>query len=156
MKTKTPSESYVEQVHLINSADLNGYKRLFGGTLMSWIDMVAGIVARRHCETNVTTIAIDNLHFVAPAHANDIIVLCGKATYSGKTSLEVRVESYVEHLDGNRELINKAYVVMVALDENEKPTEIPQLVTTNDEEKFECECGKKRRELRNVRQKECF
>jgi len=156
MKTKTPSESYTEQVHMINTGDLNGYKRLFGGQLMSWIDTVAGIVAKRHCETNVTTVTIDNLYFIAPAHANDIVVLCGKATYTGKTSMEVRVDSYVEHLGGERELINKAYVVMVALDENEMPTSLPKLTPTTEEEQFEYNCGQKRRELRIKRQKEQY
>ncbi len=156
MKFKAPQDSYTEQVHIINSSDLNGYKRLFGGTLLAWIDTVAGIVSRRHCESNITTVAIDNLTFIAPAHANDTIVLCGKPTFSGKTSLEVKVDSFVEHLDGSRELINTAYVVMVALDENEQKIEIPVLKPVTDEEKSEYESAKKRKELRKVRQEQQF
>lgn len=156
MEPKTPSQSYTEQVHMINHSHLNGYKRLFGGTLLSWIDIVAGTVARRHTGTNVTTVAIDDLHFIAPAYANDLVVLCGKATYAGKTSLEVCVESYVEHLDGTRILINKAHIVMVALDENEKPIPVPPLMPETESEKAEMLAGKKRRELRKLRQKEQY
>lgn len=151
MYGKTPSESYTEQVHLVNHADLNGYKRLFGGTLVSWIDVVAGIVARRHSGKNVTTVAIDSLQFIEPAYANEVIVLCGKITYVGKTSMEVCITSYVEHLNGTRNIINKAYFVMVALDENEHPTPVPPLILTTDEERAEYEAALKRKELRSAK-----
>ena len=150
-KGKTPAESYTEQVHLVNHADLNGYKRLFGGTLVSWIDIVAGIVARRHSGRNVTTVAIDSLELIKPSYANDLIVLCGKLTYVGKTSMEVCITSYVEHLNGTRNTINKAYFVMVALDENERPTAVPPLILSTDEEKREYEAAKKRKELRKLK-----
>ena len=148
MVSKTPRESYTEQVHLVNLSDLNGSKRLFGGVLLSWIDMTAGIVARRHTGMNVSTVAIDNLHFIAPAYRNDLVVLCGKVTYVGRTSLEVRVDSYVEKEDGSRTQINKAFLVMVALNENDKPCEIPGLIPETEEEKAEMEAGAERRRRR--------
>ena len=55
-KMKRASESYTTQVHILTQANLNGYNRLFGGTLMSWMDVVAGVTARRHAERNVTTL----------------------------------------------------------------------------------------------------
>lgn len=151
-ESKTPSETYTEQVHLVNQSDLNGSHRLFGGTLMSWIDITAGIVARRHAGMNITTVAVDNLHFIAPAYSGDLIVLCAKAAYAGNTSLEVRVDSYVEHMDGSRTLINTAHVVMVAIDENEKPYRIPRLVPETDEEIAEYKAGERRKKLRIERQ----
>ncbi len=151
MEGFTPAYSYTEQVHLVNSADLNGYKRLFGGVLLSWIDMVAAIVARRHTHCNVTTASIDNLQFLAPAHANDLLVLCGKVTHTGRTSLEVRVKSFVEHIDGTRTLINEAYYVMVALDDNEKPVPVPPLLPQTEEEKRDYEAGAHRRQIRKNR-----
>ncbi|MGN1346383.1 MAG: acyl-CoA thioesterase [Eubacteriales bacterium] len=156
MMKKTPSETYTEQVHLVKQSDLNGSKRLFGGILLSWIDITAAIVARRHAEMNVTTVAIDDLHFIAPAHANDLVVLCAKVTYVGRTSIEVGVDSYVECLDGTRTLINKAHVVMVALDENERPHEVPRLDPQTDEEKAELLAGERRKQLRAQRQAEKF
>jgi len=147
-REKTSTESYTEQVHLVNAGDLNGYNRLFGGILLSWIDMVAGIVARRHSDSNITTVAMDRLHFINPAYANDLVVLCGKVTYTGRSSIEVNVKSYVEHLNGERKLINDAYVVMVALDEKEKPCEVPLLLPITEEEKAEFEAGQRRQEER--------
>lgn len=153
---KKVCESSTEQVQIISQSDLNGYKRLFGGKLVEWIDIVAAVTARRHCEHNVTTLMIDQLHFKEPAHANDLIVLRGKMTYVGRTSIEVCVRSYVETLNGMRRLINTAYVVMVALDENEKSIEVPGLILETEEEKREWEAGKKRYELRKQRRNECF
>ena len=115
---KTVAASRTEQVQILSLATLNGYKRLFGGRLMEWIDVVAAVVARRHSGCNVTTATVDSLEFTAPAYANDTLVLVGYITYTGRTSMEVCVKTYVEALDGNRRLINQAYVVMVALDED--------------------------------------
>ncbi len=153
---KRVDESRTEQVQIISQANLNGYKRLFGGQLMEWIDIVAAVTARRHCEMNVTTVMVDRLHFKKPAHANDLIVLRGQITYVGKTSMEICVRSYVESVTGMRRLINTAYFIMVALDDNEKPVEVPGLIVETEEEKREWEAGKKRYELRKQRQIEAF
>lgn len=150
-KPKTPSESYTEQIHMVNAADLNGYKRLFGGTLMAWIDVVAATVARRHSGTNVTTAAIDNLNFLTPAYANDLVVLTGKMTYTGHTSMEVNVKTYVEHFSGERTLINEAHVVIIALDENDKPVAVPPLSPQTDEEKEAYIAAGRRKALRRKR-----
>ena len=155
-KAKYVKDSYTEQIQILNQSSLNGYNRLFGGQLMEWIDVVAAIVARRHSGKNVTTASIDNLRFQGPAYANDSILLIGKLTYVGTTSMEVCVKTYVEHLDGRREKINTAYVVMVALDENERPTPVPALIPVTHEEHKAWEAGKRRRELNKQRQKEKF
>lgn len=148
MEKKRVSDSLTEQVQILTLEDLNGYKRLFGGQLMRWIDIVAAVTARRHCEKNVTTAMVDSLKFKEPAHANDLIVLRGKITYVGRTSMEVRVDSYVEAPDGKRRLINIAYFIMVALDESEKPTRVPGLILESEEEKIEWELGEKRYKYR--------
>lgn len=135
---------------------LNGYNRLFGGKLMEWIDIVAGVVARRHSHSNVTTAVVDTLTFKAPAYANETVVLCGSVTYVGRTSMEVRVETFVEELCGNKRLINTAYLIMVALDENDRPTEVPRLILETPEQEREWEAAKKRNEIRKMRRSEDF
>lgn len=145
---KRVRESRTEQVQILTQKDLNGYGRLFGGKLMEWIDIVAGVTARRHCGKNVTTAAVDSLEFAAPAYANDTIVLVGTVTYTGRTSMEVCVKTYREDLDGERVLINRAYLIMVALDENERPTPVPFLVPENEEEQREFLEGCHRSQLR--------
>ena len=153
MAGKHVSESYTEQVQILSQSTLNGYNRLFGGQLMQWIDVVAAVVARRHSGCNVTTASVDNLRFEGPAYANDTIVLCGYITYTGRTSMEVCVRTYVEELSGLKRLINVAYLVMVALNAEERPTEVPKLVVDSEAEKREWEAACERNAIRKTRRK---
>lgn len=148
VRAKRTADSKAEQVHILMPGDSNGSYRLFGGILMQWIDVVAGVVARRHAESNVTTAAVDNLQFLSPAHINDTVVLFGKITYVGRTSMEVCVDTYVEELNGARKLVNRAYIVMVAVDENECPKEVPGLILETDEERAEWEAAVERNAVR--------
>lgn len=155
-KERTIEESVVETVHVVRPNHLNGANRLFGGILMQWIDEVAGIVAKRHARTNVITASVDNLHFLKGAYQGQLIVIIGKLTYVGTTSMEVRVDTYVEDRDGSRKPINRAYFVMVALDENDKPVEVPRLLLQTEAEKAEWEGAEKRRVMRSMRKTEGF
>lgn len=153
---KHPSDSYTEQVHIVTQSDINGFDRLFGGTLMSWIDVLAAVVARRHSERNVTTVFVDTLEFRAPARVNDTVVMTGKLTHVGRTSMEVCVRTYVEELGGERALINVAYLILVALDENDMPVEVPGLRPVTESELEAWRAGAKRRELRKARRSENY
>ena len=146
--TKKVSDSYTEQVQILTQQNMNGFGRLFGGALMSWIDIVAAVVARRHSNRNVTTAYVSELSFKAPAHANDTVILCGHICYVGRTSMEVCVTSYVENLDGTRTLINNAYLTMVAMDENNVPCEVPLLEIETEEQRLEYEEALRRRNMR--------
>lgn len=87
---------------------------------------------------------------------NSTIVLVGQLTYVGRTSMEVRVDTFVEELNGKKTMINRAYLVMVALDENEQPTPVPGLICETDEERAEWEAGQRRKALRKQREKEMY
>lgn len=147
-ESRKVSESVVEAVHMVRPNHLNGVGRLFGGVLMQWIDEVAMLVAKRHTHKNVTTVSVDNLRFLKGAHQQDVIVLVGRVTYVGTTSMEIEVDSFVEDLEGNRVRINHAYVTMVALDDHDRPTAAPRLELETEEERAKWERAKKRRELR--------
>lgn len=153
---KNVSDSLTEQQYLICQAHLNHYGRLFGGHLLRWIDELAGIVATRHCNATVTTAAIDNLQFLAPAYAGDMIVLKGMVTYVGRTSMEIRVDTYREALDGTRTPINRAYIDMVCIDSQGEPKEVPLLHLETEEQRAEYEAAKKRKQMRNQRRQEKF
>lgn len=156
MEAKRVIDSLTEQVQIIMPSHINGADRLFGGQLVEWIDVVAAVVARRHSGCNVTTAAIDNLQFKAGAFMNNTLVLIGRITYVGKTSMEVRVDTYVEDLSGIRKVVNRAYLVLVALDESGNPTDVPRLALENESERAEWESGKKRHTLRHRRRKEGY
>lgn len=153
---KKVSDSFTEQQYLICPAHINHYGRLFGGQLLKWIDELAGIVAIRHCGGTVTTAAIDNLQFQAPAYTGDMIVLQGMVTYVGRTSMEVRVDTYREALNGTREMINRAYIDMVCINCKGEPTEVPELLLETEEQRQEYEAAKKRKQIRKQRRQEGF
>ncbi len=149
-------DSQTEQTQIVMTSHINGAKRLFGGQLVEWIDVVAGVVGRRHSGHNITTAAIDNLQFKSGAYLNDILVLIGKITYVGNSSMEVRVDTYVEDTNGTRKPINRAYLVLVALDDNEMPVRVPRLKLVNEMEEAEWEGAVKREQYRLRRRVEGF
>ena len=87
----------------------------------------------------MTTASVDNLRFLRGAYQRDVIVIIGKVTYVGNTSMEVKVDSYVEDIDGVKTPINHAFFTMVALDDNDKPTPVPRLELETEEEQEEWE-----------------
>lgn len=154
---KSVQDSLTEQIHLLRYEDINGENRLFGGKLVSWIDEVGGIVAKRHAGIKVTTASIDHLKFKEPAHLDDLIVIIGRVTYVGNTSMEVRVDTYLEETGGIRRPINRAYLTLVALDDSGIPCQIPYGIKIETEAQTgDYEGALKRIQLRKQRQIEGF
>ena len=77
-----------------------------------------------------------------------MIVLRGWVTSVGRTSMEVRVDTYREALDGRREMINQAYIEMVAIDCKGHPQEVPEIAIETDEQRREWEAAQRRRKIR--------
>ncbi|MBQ8965202.1 acyl-CoA thioesterase [Ruminococcus sp.] len=122
---KRSTDSVTEITKLIQYRDINGQNRLFGGRLMEWIDEAAGVAAMRHCGGNAVTLMVDSLKFKHGAFINDIVVLIAKVTYVGRTSMEVRVDTYVEEKStGLRRAINHAYLTCVHVDDEGRPKPI--------------------------------
>ncbi|MDR1801380.1 MAG: acyl-CoA thioesterase [Lachnospiraceae bacterium] len=153
---KRVSDSFVETIHVVRPVHINSAGRLFGGTLMQWMDEVAGLTSKRHTHGMTTTASVDNLQFLRAAYQSDIIVITGKITYVGNTSMEIRVETFIESRDGSRCEINRAYFTMVAIDENDKPARVPRLILETPEEKEEWANAEKRREMRKMRTAQGF
>ena len=137
-------------VQIVLPQHCNGYERprLFGGQIMAWIDVVGAVAARRYTHSAVTTVCVDNLNFLNPAYLNDTVVQEAVVTWTGRTSLEVRVDSYVERLDGSRERVNRAYLVFVALDEHDNPRPVPPFTPQTDEERRVYAAAEERRRIR--------
>ena len=153
---KAVSDSRIEQVYQVRPEHLNGAGRLFGGKLMEWIDELAGLVGIRHAQQDVITASIDNLKFIRGAYLKDIIVLIGRVTFVGRTSMEVRVDTYIESIEGIRKPINRAYLTLVAIDAQGNPVEVPGLILETEAQKAEWEAGIRRREMRRQRREEGF
>lgn len=111
---------------------------------------MAALAAKRHCRKNVTTVSVDHLHFIKGAYPKDDIVIKGRVTHVGNTSMEVKVDTYVEDENGERTLINRAYLTEVALGHDDKPVKVPRLFLETEEERQEWVKAEKRRELRKL------
>lgn len=138
---------------IVMSGDVNGANRLFGGKLMQWIDITGAIACRRqaqgkHCVLHIA----DSMRFMEAVSLNDIVTIEAKVTWTGRTSLECRVESAVEDNDGNRRLVNVAYMLYVCVDENGRPTPVEPFVPRTEEEKAEWQEAVKRRKIRIERE----
>ena len=135
------------QIVLAQHCNGNEKPRLFGGQLMAWVDVIGAVAARRYSGKPVTTACIDHLSFLKAAYLNDIIIQEAKVTWAGRTSMEVRVDSFIEKY-GEKELINRAYLVYVALDENERPAPVKEFIPQNQEEEDEYAAAVERKILR--------
>ena len=137
-------------VQIVLPQHCNGYlkPRLFGGQIMAWIDIVGAVAARRYTHSAVTTVCVDHLNFIGPAYLNDTVVQEAVVTWTGRTSLEVRVDSFVEALNGDRRAINRTYLVYVAIHDQDRPIPVVPFVPLTEEERMEYEAAVQRREQR--------
>ncbi len=157
-KDKLVSDSYTECTHCVLSSDINGTGRLFGGKMMEMMDQAAGICAMRHCGGPVTTAGVDALQFKRGAKINDIVVAAGHITYVGRSSMEVRVDVYLEDIKtGMRYTMNRAYFTEVATDEDGRPVPIRYgLRLETEAQKAEWEGALRRKEMMKQRRTEGY
>ncbi|MGH9749114.1 MAG: acyl-CoA thioesterase [Candidatus Polarisedimenticolia bacterium] len=122
---KAQAASAVEMTEIILPEDTNQYGNAWGGRVMTLIDKAAAIAATRHCRTNVVTASVDSLVFRAPVKLGHILHLYALVNAAFRTSLEVGVKVLSEDpLTGLRVRCCSAYVTMVALDANGRPTSV--------------------------------
>lgn len=156
MKSKSAKESATEdQVHLIFPNDLNALGTIYGGRVLDLIDMIGGIVARRHSEKVCVTASMDNIDFIRPAKAGDLLILKASVNNAWSTSCEVGVKIFAE--DGQTKETHhlaSAYLTYVALDENGKPSLMPKITPKTSKEKRRFKQAEKRREIRLKRKQE--
>ena len=153
MVSKTVDASRVESYHVIRPGHLNVTNRLYGGLLMSWMDELAGVTAKKHAERSYLTVSADNFTFIKSARQNDTVVTQAKLVWVGSSSMEIQVDAFVEYMDSSREKICTARFMMVAIDEDSKPTKDPQLILQTEEERQAFREGEERNQLRKQQKK---
>jgi acyl-CoA hydrolase len=108
---------------------------MFGGIMMQWIDVCAGVAAMRHATGAVLTASIDRLDFLSPVKVGEIVVLHAQVNYTAKTSMEVGCRVETEDMrTGTRRYVTKAYLTFVAVDEHGRPRPIQPLKLVSDED----------------------
>ena len=148
-KSKSVSSSQVVMTQLVLPSHTNSLDTVFGGTVMSWIDISAAIAAQRHSNKIVVTASIDRLSFIAPIKKGWVVNLKASVNFASRTSMEVGVKVEAENpLTSEMFHTASAYLTFVAVDSEGKPSEVPALVPETDIEKRRFAAGQKRRELR--------
>ena len=108
--------------------DTNAYGTIFGGVILSYLDLAGGIEVRRHHNERFVTKSMREVVFVAPVFLGDLVTFYTRTTRIGTTSISIEVEVEVERLGpkGNREVVKvtEAEVVYVAVDNSGNPTPI--------------------------------
>ena len=136
LKAKSPGQSTVETRYLVMPHQANPHGTAFGGVIMAWIDMVAGMAAQRHCGREVVTAGIDSLAFKEPVHIGDHVLLRAAVNYVSRSSMEVGVRVTREDAYTGRQVVaTTAHLTFVALDKNKKPTLAPPIQPETDKEK---------------------
>lgn len=149
MEARKVSESQVVMTEMVLPVHTNSLGSIFGGTVMSWIDIAAAICAQRHSRKAVVTAHIDDLQFVAPVYKGWVVNLKASVNYVGKTSMEIGVRVDAENpLTGEHFHTASAYLTFVALDADGKPTTIPSLILSTDDEKRRNKLALQRRDNR--------
>src|SRR5215468_694463 len=108
--------------------DTNAYGAIFGGVILSYIDLAGGIECRRQCPKKFVTKAMREVIFVAPVYLGDLVTFYTRTVNIGHTSITIDVEVEAERLGigGTKEIVRvtEAEVIYVAVDENGQPSPI--------------------------------
>ncbi len=154
MVTATPTtrpirDTMITIYRVMMPMDANPAGNVYGGSILRYIDEVAGIVATRHTRTNVVTASIDRMDFIAPVRIGDVLVLKAAINYTGHTSMEVGVRVEAENTrSGEVVHTGSCYLTMVALDGRGKPTMVRPVVPLSEDERAWYEAAKGRRAAR--------
>ena len=102
--------------------DINANGHIFGGWVLSQMDIAAGIVAAREADGPVATVAIDKMEFIAPILLHDIVSVFASIERMGRTSMAIRIEVIATRRWGTEEAkVTEGLFTFVALDENHRP-----------------------------------
>ena len=136
-------------IYKIFPNDLNAQRTAFGGVIMGECDRLALVVAERHSGKVCVTASVDSMHFLAPVKENDTLVFYAAINRSWKTSMEIGVKVEAENsYTGEKRHVVSAYFSFVALDDDNKASEVPEFVPETEEELRRFKAAGIRREQR--------
>jgi len=143
------SDSQATMTELMMPHMANTQGNVFGGVILSLIDRAAAVAAIRHAGAPVVTVSVDQVDFREPIHIGELVTAQASVNYVGRTSMEIGVRIEAENLTArNKRHTNSCYLTFVALDEDERPREVPPIEPETWDEKRRFENARDRRELR--------
>jgi acyl-CoA hydrolase len=125
----TPEASRCVMTQIVMPSHTNGEAgMMFGGVMVQWIDVCAGVAAMRHAGGQVVTASIDRLDFLTPVRVGEVVVLSAQVNYVRRTSMEVGCRVETEEMQSRqRRYTTKAYLTFVAVDADGRPRPVPPL-----------------------------
>ncbi len=148
---KFAKDSVTIMTEMVLPNDTNTLHNLMGGRLMHWMDIVAAIAAQKHSNRIVVTASADNISFKEPINLGNVVTLRSQVTRAFNSSMEVFIEVTAEDIPASKKIMtHRAFFTFVAVDQNGKPIEIPQVVPETAEEVELYEGALRRRQLRLV------
>jgi acyl-CoA hydrolase len=151
------SRSVLCQIATPNQANHPIKGTVHGGEILKMMDETAFVVAQKHCHKDTVTAGVDEISFHNPTFVGNLITCTGELIYTSRSAMLIQVIVNVEDL--KTEVVTcalTAFFVMVALDENVKPTEIPPLKLTTDDERARFEEGRQRYEAIKAKPRVCW
>ena len=149
MAPKSSKDSVVIMTELVLPQHTNAIGSIFGGVVMSWIDIAAAISSGKYAKSSTVTASIDALHFIAPIRLGHVVELKACVNSTGRTSMEIGVRVDSEHpLTGERFHNVSAYLTFVAIGTDGKPRPVPPLLLETDVEKRRNRAALQRRAAR--------
>jgi acyl-CoA hydrolase len=116
--------------------DANSAGFIHGGSVMKLCDEAAGVVAVKHSRCRVVTAGVDRMAFITPVYVGELLTLSASVNAAWRTSMEIGVRVEAENpRTGERRHTSSAYLTMVAVDNDGRPTEVPPLITETDEQR---------------------
>lgn len=152
---KRAAESAVEMTQIVLPEHANALGTVFGGQIAAWIDVCAAVAAMRHARQIVVTASMDDLHFLAPAHVGEVVILKAHVNRAFGTSMEVGVRVEAENpVTGERRHTATAYLTFVALDARGNRVPVPPLVPETEDEQRRYRQAEQRRQWRLERRRQ--
>ena len=107
-------------------ADMNGNGDIFGGWVLSQMDVAGGTLSARVAKGRVATVAIAAMTFVQPIKVGDLVSIYGKVARIGRTSIAIDLETFVQRRHDSAEVrVTHGTFVFVAIDDDGKPRQLP-------------------------------
>ncbi len=132
----SPRASRVETAQLVLPGLTNAHGTIFGGILMQWIDVTAAIASARHAQGPVVTASMDRLHFLRPVRLGEVVIVQAQVNFAASTSMEVGVRVFAEDpRNQSRIQATRAYLTMVAVDDQGRPRAVKPVVPETDEDR---------------------
>jgi acyl-CoA hydrolase len=148
---KFAKDSVTIMTEMVLPNDTNTLNHLMGGRLMHWMDIVAAIAAQKHSNRLVVTASADNISFKEPINLGNVVTLRSQVTRAFHSSMEVFIEVTAEDIPASKKITtHRAFFTFVAVEQNGKPIEVPELVPETEEEKEYYAGALRRRQLRLV------